>query len=72
MAKRKRVKRSTRRAVHKSTNQNRLSILLIILALLVFALAAIAMSQGSGSSNTSNQAKVTASPTAKPAVKTAK
>jgi high-affinity K+ transport system ATPase subunit B len=46
MAKRKRVKRATRRTVYKTTNKNSLTILLMVVALLVFVMAVITLSGG--------------------------
>ena len=64
------AKRRIRKTAGKS--QNKLSLVLIILALLVFALAAYTMSMQSNQVSSTNQVKVTASPTPKPVVKTLK
>lgn len=69
MAKSKKVTK-----VATSKVNNRLSVLLLILALLVFALAAIVMSSDGKREvvPSPSPVKVTASPTAKPVVKTVK
>jgi hypothetical protein len=73
MAKVKRSKKVSRiKKIASAKVDNKLSILLIVLALLVSALAAISMGQSGYQTSSSNQAKVTVSPTPKPAVKTTK
>jgi flagellar basal body-associated protein FliL len=66
---RKTAQRSVRKPAYKYSSQNKLSLVLIILALLVFALAAYTMSMQSNQVSTTNQVKITASPTPKPVVK---